>query len=698
MSPIFFKLAIAAAIAAAVVAATDPQDDSTSPDRRYAPNPSLQANAAFRVIFAIIGTALCLVPFRLLWRNADFAAVVLIVDVALMNFFTVLNSLIWHSDNWDNWWSGKGLCDIEVYLSTPLETIYAAAIFAIIRQLARQVKLARMSELNRKERTRRMLIQAAIIFPIPLFQLLFTWFDLAHRYFIGTVVGCMVVLDNSWPTFVVYDAPSPLYVVASVPFAFLTWKRYRAISKTTREALKSNSVASARANRTRFRLYNMSMSIIIIYLPVSIYLFVYSIQESVRATYLPYSYKRIHFEATPYPWNAILYVPSWMISSAVMNQPWISIATTVAIVAFFGTTKDGLAMYRQYAMTLGLGRCFRKVQKPHATRNGRSRVATPEEEQGTWIELIHKPDKDKGKAVANHRFRRADPYFIPLESPTDTDPHSTVPTDKPHSPLSPLPEPLSRPHITPPPVRLPFPPISHKMSSPLDRLPIDALIPPRSSSMQNLHASALEAPAAKLPRLSIAKCPVLHSGEPHRSYTAEVEEAGPLQYLTRTQTRPRGNSNRSDTIPILSPPSLDPIADRLDRVEDSPETSLRGQSSRDVVQNREMIRREDWNTPYTTDTVNWPFCPGTALTSSTASLVRPGEPVNGVLCHESLVRPVDDGFEKVPTTGAEAWQRSEMETPGATRVRRKIMSRSLVPRSAPTVSPDTTEKPAEDTK
>ncbi|KAI1417504.1 pheromone A receptor-domain-containing protein [Hypoxylon sp. FL1857] len=214
-----FKLAVAAVIAAAVATAAPLPDSSTSLDRRYEPNPSLQANLAFRVILAIIGTALCLVPFRLLWRNGDFAAVVLIVDVALMNFFTVLNSLIWHSDNWDEWWSGAGLCDIEVYVSVPLETIYAAAIFEVIRQLAQQVKLARATELTRKERNRRVLIQAAIIFPIPLVQLLFTWFDLAQRYNVGTIIGCMAVFDNSWPRFVVYDAPNPLFVAASVPFA-----------------------------------------------------------------------------------------------------------------------------------------------------------------------------------------------------------------------------------------------------------------------------------------------------------------------------------------------------------------------------------------------------------------------------------------------------------------------------------------------
>ncbi|KAI0131609.1 pheromone A receptor-domain-containing protein [Hypoxylon sp. NC0597] len=686
-----FKLIVAAAIVAAVAAAPD-TNDSAYLDRRYAPNPSLQANLVFRVLLAIIGTILCIVPFRLLWRNGDFAAVVLITVVALMNFFTVLNSLIWNSDNWDNWWKGTGLCDIEVYLWTPLQTIYAGAIFAIIRQLAQQVKLARTSELSRKERSRRVLIQAAIIFPIPLIQLLFTWFDLAQRYNIGAVIGCMVVFDNSWPRFIVYDAPSPLFVFASAPFAILTWKRYRAISKTTREALKSNNAASARANRTRFRLYNMSMSIIIIYLPVSIYLFVCTIQESVKSTYWPYSYKRIHFEPSPYPWNAILYVPSWLISTSMMNQPWIAIATTVVIVAFFGTTQDGLKMYREYAVALGLGRCFPKLRKSHASRNGGSQAVNPDDTQDSWIELVHKSDRDKGKAAADYRYTLANPYFVPLESPTDSDPHSIAPADRQHSPLMPLPEPLPRSRLTPP-DRLPIPPMYYKMSSPLDRLPISALIPPRSSSKQNLRSSALQAPAAELPRISLAQRPVLHSGERRRPYTAVIEHARPLQSRPRSQTRPNAHSDRSDTVPILYAPSLEPMIPRLNRTEDSPGTSLRGQSSRDVVQRREMIDRENWNRPYTALTVNWPFFAGTALTSSTASLVRPEEGVNGIPSAGNPVRPIDDGFVQVPVTGAEAWQRPE-----PAHARGRSVSRSLTAGWQCTVSSDANEKPPAETK
>ncbi|KAI1346919.1 GPCR fungal pheromone mating factor [Xylaria sp. FL0043] len=337
-------------------------------------NPGLLANLIARVILAFIGILLCWVPLRLLIRNGEFAVVVLIIDVAIMNLFTILNSLIWHDDNWSTWWDGTGLCDIEVYLSGPLQTIYAASIFAVMYHLAQQVKVTGAGR-DRSLRTRRNLIQAAIIFPVPFVQLLFTYFDLAQRYIIGTLIGCSAVYDSSWPKTLVFDAPPAVFAVLSVPYAILLWRRYHTITKQTRGILKSNSQASIRANRTRLRLYNMSLSILVVYLPVMLYYFVSNIKETL-SSYRKYDYNRMRWSATPYPWETILFVPSWLVPSSIMNQPWIPIATTAAIVAFFGMTTEALQTYRQYAEYLGFGTCWSKLRK------GSDQVSSSADESG----------------------------------------------------------------------------------------------------------------------------------------------------------------------------------------------------------------------------------------------------------------------------------------------------------------------------
>ncbi|KAK7949728.1 pheromone A receptor-domain-containing protein [Apiospora saccharicola] len=333
----------------------------------------LRANLVCRVLFAIIGTLLCWVPFRLLWRNGEFAAIVFIVGVVINNVFTVINSLLWRNDYWGSWWDGQGWCDLQVWLAAPLGTIYAAAIFAIMRHLAQQVGMMRVTTLSPQEKRRRNLIQAIIIFPVPLVQLAFTWFDLGQRYIIGTLVGCSATYDNSWPKILVYIIPPVIFALGSVPYAFLTWKRYRAISMASAAALSTNSSAASRANRTRRRLYQMSMSILVPYVPVMLAFFVFDINETMPLQ--PYDYYRIHYTDEPYPWDSIVLVPSWLVPFAAMNQPWIPILTTILIVLFFGMTQDAKDMYRRYALAVRLDKCWpalRDKGRPNGRRNGGS--------------------------------------------------------------------------------------------------------------------------------------------------------------------------------------------------------------------------------------------------------------------------------------------------------------------------------------
>jgi pheromone a factor receptor len=93
-----------------------------------------------------------------------------------------------------------------------------------------------------------------------------------------------------------------------------------------------------------------------------LYYLTYNIKDTLLS-YKTYDYERIRWSASPYPWETILFVPSWIIPTPVMNQPWIPIATTVAIVAFFGMTVEAKQTYRQYTDFLGLGTCMRKFKR-----------------------------------------------------------------------------------------------------------------------------------------------------------------------------------------------------------------------------------------------------------------------------------------------------------------------------------------------
>ena len=146
----------------------------------------------------------------------------------------------------------------------------------------------------------------------------------------------------------------------------MTWRRFRAIAHTTAAALEhpGNSAAAARAARTRRRLYQMSLSILVPYVPLMLAFFTFSLRDTDGGGWKPYSYRRIHHTADPYPWGAVIFVPSWLVPPEVLNQPWLPILTTVPIVLFFGLTHDALATYRRYARALGLHRLWPGLRAP----------------------------------------------------------------------------------------------------------------------------------------------------------------------------------------------------------------------------------------------------------------------------------------------------------------------------------------------
>jgi len=340
--------------------------------------PSLEANRVLRILLAITGTALCYVPFQLLLRNRQYAAVVLILTITAMNFFTILNASIWPNDNYAAWWSGHGLCDIEVYLSAPLQTAYATSIFAIMHRLASQIKLnSVVSQESHGQSRKRLVKESGLILAIPAFQLLFTYFDLAQRYIVGAIVGCSAVYDKSWPKAVVFDAPPAAFALASLVFACkslfeallshlteahippdIIFKRYRTINRETSAILTTtttNHDACQRISRIRHRLYRMCLSILVLYVPLMLFFSIRNLRDTFNmGDSRPCSFYRMHYEALPYPWHAILFVPSWLVPAATLEQPWIPILTNFVVVTFFGTTDDARKMWLAIADNLGV--------------------------------------------------------------------------------------------------------------------------------------------------------------------------------------------------------------------------------------------------------------------------------------------------------------------------------------------------------
>lgn len=193
----------------------------TTPELRVGPPPPytntpLHINLFFRVFLGILGNMCCWVPMRLLWKNGEFSASIYCVAVMTLNCYYIVNALIWRDDNVKEWYAGYGWCDLQMYTVFAIQTLYSACIFAIMRNLANKVGMMRATSLTAREKRRRNLFEALIIFPFPFLQVVMTYFVLAQRYNVSTLIGCTNFYYRTWPYLIIYHIPTNAYTLLTV--------------------------------------------------------------------------------------------------------------------------------------------------------------------------------------------------------------------------------------------------------------------------------------------------------------------------------------------------------------------------------------------------------------------------------------------------------------------------------------------------
>ncbi|POR37954.1 Pheromone a factor receptor [Tolypocladium paradoxum] len=342
---------------------------------RFASDPpytttSLTANLILRVLLALVGNIVCLVPLHLLHRNGEFAAVVFILNNMAVNLETVVMSLIWRDDDLQSRWPGYGLCDVDAYLHNASQSLYVTCLLAIMRNLAQQVGMLRANSLTAKERRVRNLIQALIMFPLPILQLAMTWLITTERYDVGTLIGCTWVPHASWPNLAFFILPPVVVAFVTAVYAVKVYFRFREVAKTTQSALSGSRAANRRSQRTKRRLYLMVTAILVPFFPVVVTLAVINVINN--QPLLPFDYYDVHNHKLPAPWNTIVFVPSSMINWMYMNNCYIPILSVVPIFVFFGMTKDAMNQYRLIFLFVGLGRVFPRLEKEYDPDRGSS--------------------------------------------------------------------------------------------------------------------------------------------------------------------------------------------------------------------------------------------------------------------------------------------------------------------------------------
>lgn len=168
------------------------------------PNDTKSVQAILLPIFSLLAIILLTVPFIWHWRLRNIGSCSLIFYISLANFFTFINAIIWPTENFDSWWNGAGLCDIEAKLKWPCVTGLACATLCITRSLANVLDIDRAEVLQtRASKRKKAVVDFAICFTIPVLQIALHYIIQVNRYYIMAIGGCAPSFDNSWPTIVI---------------------------------------------------------------------------------------------------------------------------------------------------------------------------------------------------------------------------------------------------------------------------------------------------------------------------------------------------------------------------------------------------------------------------------------------------------------------------------------------------------------
>ena len=170
----------------------------------------------------LAGFAVCVNVPPLIWhcKHTNFAAIVLIFFILLMNLFDFLNALTWRNDDLASWYNGVGFCDIQVKLFWAGTTALPSAVVCILRKLAmvmdtKNITISPTKAQKRRER----LFEIGLCVGIPILTVICDFLFMIPRYMIVGISGCTPRLSFSWTTIVFINFPPLLISIWAAYYA-----------------------------------------------------------------------------------------------------------------------------------------------------------------------------------------------------------------------------------------------------------------------------------------------------------------------------------------------------------------------------------------------------------------------------------------------------------------------------------------------
>lgn len=338
-------------------------------------------NAIVMPIFNAVAMIIVYLPMRDFYRKGNFAACSMIVAITMLNLYQFINAIIWQNDDQSTWFSGVGLCDVEVYSRYMFTTALLTTMACFIKNLAdvfntKKHTFVTTSGMKRKK----LIIDILFCWLLPGMQVCVHYTITLGRYSIFPVYGCYDEMDNSWPYIVVYLIWGPILTLVSAFYAGKLPPFHSANKDTDPTALLLRGLFRYRAtisatlassgsgmNSKYFvKLTIIACSLLVIWIPCQAFYF----RLQLPPTLHPYSFSEIH---RPEIWWPIAYYPT-VLNSQLQYNGWSCVAVSFMIFCYFGFNNDAIDTYRQWMVAIGLVKLFPSLKEPRhpPTRRGSS--------------------------------------------------------------------------------------------------------------------------------------------------------------------------------------------------------------------------------------------------------------------------------------------------------------------------------------
>ena len=195
---------------------------STMEDSTLPPPPAGQVYTVAVLLATISLILLLLILPPLFWhfRNRNIGATSLVAWISTTLLLTIINAMLWSTDDTAQWFNGKGLCDLEVKIMIASQVALPSSLAAVLRGLAAVLDTDRATLTKTESQRRRdRIIDLSWCIGAPLLQMVFH--ELVHfrRYYVYGISGCVPVLSNSWLSVLLICVPPLIWTVVDIGYA-----------------------------------------------------------------------------------------------------------------------------------------------------------------------------------------------------------------------------------------------------------------------------------------------------------------------------------------------------------------------------------------------------------------------------------------------------------------------------------------------